>query len=107
MASISYTELVSPFIDTTMTTKTAKDQPIEFRLRYPRPKAEEVCAFNELIEKVIVNDDVLAEEAEALKEVTVEGNVGGLDEIEQEVEREKKRKEEEVRPEEVDSQTCL
>lgn len=91
-----------------MTTNTEKEHPIEFRLRYPKPKAEEVCAFNELIEKIVINEDVLAEEAAAIEEeVTTPKKSEVLNEIEEEEEREKRRKEEEIHPEKVDSPTCL
>jgi len=86
-------------------TKTEKNQPIEFRLRYPKPKAEEICAFNELIEKVIVNDDVLAGESAAAEEENLQEKAEGLDDIELEEEREKRRKEEEIHPEKRDIET--
>ena len=90
------------------TTKTEREQPIEFRLRYPKRKAEEVCAFNEVIEKVVINEDVLAEEAAAVEEEkATETESEVLNAIEEEEEREKRRKEEEARPEKIDSPTCL
>src|SRR5690348_10558303 len=99
-------ELMYP-LQNTMTMTTEKNQPIEFRLRYPKPTVEEVNAFSEVIEKVVVHEDVLAEEAEAIELEAVNKKGEGPDSVEQEEEREKERKLEEIRPEKAERQTCL
>ena len=90
-----------------MQTKIEKDAKIHFHLGNPeliQAPPVETCVFNERIQKIVVNADDLMDEEE--NEISEEKVLGVVD-VEQEEERERMRKEEEVHPDELKNQSCL
>ncbi len=88
-----------------MQTLTEKETKIQFHLGNPeliQAPSVETCAFNERIQKIVVNADDLMDEQEVAEEKVI-----GVVDVEQEEERERMRKEEEVHPDELKNQSCL
>ena len=87
--------------------KKEKEMEIQFHIGKPElihPPLVETRAFNERIQKIVVNADELLDEEE--KEIS-DKPLKGLMDVEQEEEIERIRKEEEVHPDKQKNQTCL
>lgn len=83
---------------------------IQFHLGKPAlilPPPAETCAFNERIQKVVVDVEDLMDEHEIDESVGCESKVLGATDVEVEEERERMRREEEVHPHEVKDQSFV